>query len=145
MGIYVIQKGDSSGRGQETNSSVFRTGLFQIQSYRMNLREDTPWTFANMNNTTRLCGVPTHFLLSSWHQECCFRQNPTTLEETRSVSMGETIGLAAGWALTTSPATSNSKTSSVSFPVKTEENTPTSLLKNNQSDLKDSIDYRLST
>merc|ERR1711879_517658 len=50
-----------------------------------------------------------------------------------------------GWALTTSPATSNSKTSSVSFPVKTEENTPTSLLKNNQSDLKDSIDYRLST
>merc|ERR1711879_132587 len=85
------------------------------------------------NNTTRLCGVPTHFLLSSWHQECGFRQNPTTLEETRSVSMGETIGLAAGWALTTS----------VSFPVKTEENTPTSLLKNNQSDLKDSIDYRL--
>merc|ERR1711879_789019 len=118
----VIQKGDSSGRGQETNSSVFRTGLFQRQSYRMNLREDTPWTFANMNNTTRLCGVPTHFLLSSWHQECGFRQNPTTLEETRSASMGETIGLAAGWALTTSPATANSKTSSVSFPVKTEEN-----------------------
>merc|ERR1711879_288534 len=105
-------------------------------SYRMNLWEDTPWTFTNASNTTRLCGVPTHFLLSSWHQACGFQKNPITLEETINVSWGETIGVSAGWALTTSHASTNTKTSSVSFPVKTEENSsPAFSKKNNKSDL----------
>merc|ERR1711941_176472 len=129
-------------------------GTYPVDFTKYTLYNGTVWTSPN----TYCVGFPKDFPKDEqketvWgtypcpfelmHQACGLEESPITMEEMRNVYMGDGITRVPTGASMISHAATNTTPSSASFPVKTEENSPSQ--KNNQSDLKDSIDYRLST